>query len=237
MIEQTVKYDFNTGFYELFRCELEKIFSSLETTMRCVRIPVSDNKGNFAECIYKIYGTDGHLYTVNMYHTRSSSLVIGKNTSLFVQTHFVNVLESMEKIMKSTNTTVEEVNRRIKAILLQCRKINISKDTESDDCQRPSTSNQSAKLPLPSISETSEIVQEEKEDKIIRSNPMLSKPGNGRNIDSTTLNHTDSNDDLLNPILNDLLREISEVKDILLNHVHSTSRGNQRRNKIHQELM
>ena len=173
-IEQTgggVKYDFNTRFYELFRCELEKFFSSLETTMRCVRIPVSDNMGNFTECFYKIYGTDGHLYTVNMYHTRSSSLVNGKNTSQFVQTRFVKVLESMKKSMNSTNTTVEEVNRQIKAILLQCRKINIKKDIESDDCQRPSTSNQSAKLPLPSISETSEIVQEEKEDKIVRSNP------------------------------------------------------------------
>ena len=54
---------------------------------------------------------------------------------------------------------------------------------------------------------------------------MVSKPENGRNIDSTTLNHTDFNDDLLNPILNDLLREISEVKDILLNHELSTSRA------------
>ena len=192
----------------------------LENTVRCVRIPVSDSKGNFTECIYMIYGTDGHLYTVNMYHTRSSSLVNGKSASPFLQTHFVSVLESMKKCMNTTNTTLEEVNWKMKAILLQCRKIKASKD--SDDFEPSTTSDESGKSPLPSILEISENAQVDKEETIIRchSNPLLSKSNNGLNVDSTTPSQIDSNYTPLNISLDNLFREILlEVKDILLTHV------------------
>ena len=85
------------------------------------------------------------------------------------------------------------------------------------------TSDQSGKSPLPRISEISGNDWKDKEETIIRhrSNPLLSKS----NIDSTTPNHIDSNDASLNISLNDLFREILEVKDILLTHVHSTSQA------------
>ena len=204
-IEQTgggVKFHFNTGFYELLKNEQETFFSWRENTMRCVRIPVSDSKGNITECIYKIYGTDGHLYTVNMYHTRSSSLVNGKSVSLFLQPHFVSVLESMKNCM---NTKVEEVNRKIKAILLQCRKVNASKD--SNDFEPFAVSDHSGKSPLTSISEISENDWKDKEETIIRrrSKPLLSKSNNGRNVDSTTPNHIDFSDAPLNISLDRLI--------------------------------
>ena len=80
------KFEFNTGFYEIFRSELEKFFSQLDYPYKCIRIPVTNKKGNITENICKIYDNIGHLYTVNLYHTQSSSLVNGKNSALFVQT-------------------------------------------------------------------------------------------------------------------------------------------------------
>ena len=115
---------------------------------------MTNKKGNITENICKIYDNIGHLYNVNLYHTQNSSLVNGKNSALFVQTHLLRIFKSMKHALAKSSISVEEVNRKLKAILLHCHNIG----TDQNDCPTPASDTQD-KFCLKSISEIPENEQ------------------------------------------------------------------------------
>ena len=139
--------NFIPGFTKFSNEHWKSIFLFLRNPLKCVRIPVTDNKDNVTETIYKLYGADGHLYTVNTYHTRSTSLVNGKYTDLFMKTHFFSILEYIKKYLNMSNTSVEEVNSKVIAILLKCGHKNNCKNTHSDSTSTTATQNKCICLP------------------------------------------------------------------------------------------
>ena len=222
------KFEFNTGFYEIFRSELEKFFSLLEYPYKCIRIPVTYKKRNITENIGKIYDNIGHLYNVNLYHNQSSSLVNGKKPALFAQTHLLRIFESMKHALAKSNISVEEINRKLKTILLQCRNIG----TDQNDCPTHASDTQD-KFCLKRISEipeneqfsTGTIINLDGSRTGTETNSYKLESKSEQIIDSIVPDRPIPNDRVskTNISLDVIFQEIQVVKGILLNHMHSTS--------------
>ena len=65
---------FNTGMYELIKYSADKYYASKE----CKRIPVQDKQDNLVETKFKMKSEKQDLYTLNMYHTKCTCLVKGR---------------------------------------------------------------------------------------------------------------------------------------------------------------
>jgi hypothetical protein len=76
-----IKLKMNTGMYELFKFASEIFFSDTEMIDRTKKTTAFDKKQNIVETKYNMSSEDkSRSYTLNLYHTRSSCLINGKNT-------------------------------------------------------------------------------------------------------------------------------------------------------------
>ncbi|KAH3858942.1 hypothetical protein DPMN_101587 [Dreissena polymorpha] len=65
----------NTGMYELFKIAADQFFSNNTLPYKCCKVPVHDRQGNLVETQYKLSSGRQGIYTLNLYHTRSSCLI------------------------------------------------------------------------------------------------------------------------------------------------------------------
>ena len=65
---------FNTSMYELIKYSADKYYASKE----CKRTPGQDKQDNLVETKFKMKSGKQDLYTLNMYHTKYTCLVNGR---------------------------------------------------------------------------------------------------------------------------------------------------------------
>ena len=114
-----IKLTLNAGLYELLRDSADKYLMSLEGGTTCKKTQVTDKTGHQVETKYKVSsGKSGH-YTLNMYHTRSSCLVNGKNTAQFLQNDIQRIFTAIEQNISSENCSIEDFNANVRNMILQ----------------------------------------------------------------------------------------------------------------------
>ena len=80
-----LKIEFSAGMYELFKLSADEFYASVALTSKCQKTPVYDSQGNNTETKYKLTSGRNNIYTLNMYHTKSSCLINGKQSNLFME--------------------------------------------------------------------------------------------------------------------------------------------------------
>ena len=84
-------------------------------------VPVFDRKGDLVEVKYKIAKGKSSLYTLNMYNTKCSCLVNGKQPHQFTETDLPNMLTKLHKQLQLCDTTIEDVNENVVNLLQRCQ--------------------------------------------------------------------------------------------------------------------
>ena len=76
---------FDAVSFELFKIALSEYYSQYPSTTGVAEIHLDkDKKGNIVQVVYKVKLNEGHGYTINLYTTRSSTLINGKATDFFM---------------------------------------------------------------------------------------------------------------------------------------------------------
>jgi hypothetical protein len=113
VIEETrggTKIQLNAGTFELLKSAVKNYFSDEESPYNYTFIPVVDKQGNQVEAKYKVCQDNCHLYTLNMYFTKSSCLVNGKQAAQFINTDLPNILTLIESELKENGMSFHSVN-------------------------------------------------------------------------------------------------------------------------------
>ena len=118
-----VKINLNTGAYELLKCSAEEFYSGDIGDFSSQKIPVMDKKGHIVETKFKISCGKSPVYTLNMYHTKSSCLVNGKHVQHFIDNHLPQLINAIECKLDSGNTSVTEFNSHLRNLLSQCKDV------------------------------------------------------------------------------------------------------------------
>lgn len=138
-----MKFSFNAGTYELLKLASEEFFGSVDQPYSCNRIPVHDKKGNLVETKYKMASGMTSYYTLNMYHTKCTCLVNGKQTAYFMETDLPKIIDLVEDNLQSENTSVNEVNENIKKLITVYYKSS-ENDQDAEVDSSPASSNTNA---------------------------------------------------------------------------------------------
>ena len=102
--------------YELIKYSADKYYASKE----CKRIPVQDKQDNLVETKFKMKSGKQDLYTLNMYHTKCTCLVNGRQPGHFLQEDLPSILKTVELNLQQNSVTVDEINQMFQTILLSC---------------------------------------------------------------------------------------------------------------------
>ncbi|KAH3737520.1 hypothetical protein DPMN_044113 [Dreissena polymorpha] len=86
----------NTGMYELFKIAADQFFTNNTLQFKCCKVPVHDRQGNLVETQYKLSSGRQGIYTLNLYHTKSSCLINGENAHQFTEIHLPAMLKNIE---------------------------------------------------------------------------------------------------------------------------------------------
>ena len=116
-----LKLRLNTGMYELIKSRVESYFSTESLRYSYTYTPVTDNRGSIVETRYKVAKGKSYMYTLNMYHTKCSYLVNGRNPLHFVKTDLPSILETIVSELNSCDTSVSKMNEDIRNMLLQLK--------------------------------------------------------------------------------------------------------------------
>ena len=103
----------NTGMFELFKLSVEQYYNEENLPFKCNIVNVHDKQGNSVECQYKLSNGRQGIYTLNLYYTKSSCLINGKNPQQFIDQDLPIILKNIEDKLKSSNTSVTEYNFKI----------------------------------------------------------------------------------------------------------------------------
>ena len=114
-----VRIRLNTGAYELLKLSAERFYSIENNQFRYQRVPVTDKKGNHVETKYKVSSGKSPVYTLNMYHTKSSCLVNGKQAYQFMDCDFPQLIQGIESTLGDGNISIQDVNSQLRNLLLQ----------------------------------------------------------------------------------------------------------------------
>ncbi|KAH3721768.1 hypothetical protein DPMN_064716 [Dreissena polymorpha] len=187
----------NTGMYELFKIAADQFFSNNTLPCKCCKVPVHDRQGNLVETQYKLsYGRQG-IYTLHLYHTKSSCLINGKNSHQFTEIHLPAMLKNIKERLQNDETTTDDVNNAFKKLLMSISK-NESKLSEN---QNESDSHEE----LRRLSESVQSVRKEKHARRI-------------NKDTNSNIH-----EILNDFMKSVSSEINELKSEMREHILQTS--------------
>ena len=104
----------NTGVYQLVKSAAHHYYTCESQQHTCTIIPVKDKNGYQVETKYKISNGKTNLYTFNLYHTRCSGLVNGKNDKYFLETDFPKIIDLVEDKLTSNNLTMSSFKRKRK---------------------------------------------------------------------------------------------------------------------------
>ncbi|KAH3695570.1 hypothetical protein DPMN_083031 [Dreissena polymorpha] len=107
--------------YELFKTSADEYYRCRQLKYKCQHIghiPVHDKKGFLIETKYKLsLGRQG-VYTITLYHTKSSCLVNGTHMNAFIRDDLLEILKFGEQNLIKHGTTGDEVNATIQRLIL-----------------------------------------------------------------------------------------------------------------------
>ena len=105
-----------TGAYEILKEAVQKWYNNQDST-KAFLTKKEDKHGSIVEITYRITkSADGsHLYSVNMYHTKSSALVNGRHLEVFMEKELPAVLH----LLKANKAALEKINKSYKNLLLE----------------------------------------------------------------------------------------------------------------------
>jgi len=109
---------FSAAMYQMVKVATEQYFISTDQLLKCDRIPVKDKSGVHVETKYKVGRDKSHLYTLNMYYSRSSCLVNGKHVEQYLDTDLPSIVNSAQVSLHSNNVSTGEMNEYIKNQIL-----------------------------------------------------------------------------------------------------------------------
>ena len=221
-----VKLALNAGMYELLRDSADKYLMSLEGETTCKKTQVTDKTGHQVETKYKVsYGKCGH-YTLNMYHTRSSCLVNGKNTAQFLQNDLPRIFTAIETKISSENCSMEDFNANVRDMILQyfnardTPEMNETSKTLQIHEMEPETYPNS---PLLQISEKEVINRHTSLCKNVNRSDGFTQTDESGNAEKYTDQSTQTPENNMAGILRSVHAEISEMKDLLSSHILFTN--------------
>ena len=183
--------------YELFKIAADQFFSDNTLPYKCCKVPVHDRQGNLVETQYKLSSGRQGIYTLNLYHTKSSCLINGKNSHKFTEIHLPAMLKNIEERLVNDKTTTTNVNNAFKNILMSTSK-NESKLSEN---QNESDSHEE----LRRLNESVQSVRKEK---------------HARRIDQDAKSNVH---EILNDFMKSVSSEINELKCEMREYILQTS--------------
>jgi len=119
-IERTgggVTLKLNTGVYQIVKSAAHQFYTSEDQTHTCTITPVFDRKGHQIETKYKVFNGKASLYTFNLYHSRCSCLINGKDEEHFLTIDFPKIIDIVEKKLAEKKVTMSEFVENVKCTL------------------------------------------------------------------------------------------------------------------------
>jgi len=113
-----VKLTLNAGMYELFRHSADEYFQHCSDESSCKKSDVLDKAGNIVESKYKVSTRKSGHYMLNMYHTTTSCLVNGRNTSKFLDADLQNIFSIIDKKVSREDCSIDDFNSSIREMIL-----------------------------------------------------------------------------------------------------------------------
>ena len=131
-----VKLTMNAGMYELFRHTTAEYFGQSE--MPCKRTDVKDKTENIVETRFRIsaHKSSGH-FTLNLYHTTTSCLVNGRNTTQFLNVDLPNIFSMIETKVSQENCTINDFNANIRDMIVNYLVSCENRGTDDNDNSAP----------------------------------------------------------------------------------------------------
>ena len=153
-IEETgggIKIAFNAGTYELVKSVIQEFYANDCKQYTYSHIPVFDSRENLVEIKYKVAKGKSQLYTLNMYNTKCSCLVNGKQPHQFTNIDLPNMLTKLQTQLQLCDKTFEGVNENVGRLLQKCQQ-----DLNQSESMKPRKSNEEVEVlisdrPLPEI--------------------------------------------------------------------------------------
>ena len=142
--------------------------------------------------------TNKNLKNVNLYHTKSSCLVNGKQKNVFIRDDLPEILKIGEQNLIKHGTTVDEVKATIQRLILSCS----SGVPDVQDCSAIGRSEE-----LKALNSVVENVRKSRHEQNLNGKSETST--DGKSETSTDLDHVKS----LETTIDVLVKSISELRD------------------------
>ncbi|KAH3774432.1 hypothetical protein DPMN_175814 [Dreissena polymorpha] len=110
----------------------DQFFTNNTLQYKCCKVPVHDKQGNLVETQYKLCSGRQGIYTLNLYQTKSSCSINGKNAHQFTEIHLLVMLKNVEERLVDDETKTTDVNNAFKNLLMSISK-NESKLSENQN--------------------------------------------------------------------------------------------------------
>ncbi|KAH3791539.1 hypothetical protein DPMN_145027 [Dreissena polymorpha] len=188
------------GMYELFKTSADEYYGCRQLKYKCQHIPVHAKNVFLIETKYKLsLGRQG-VYTIALYHTKSSCLVNGKRRNVFIRDDLPEIPKFGEQNLIKHGTTVDEVNTTIQCLISSYS----SGIADVQDCSAIGRSEE-----LSALNSIVENVLKSRHDKNL----------NGKSETSTDFDHMQS----METKIDALVKSISEIREELQNHIQATT--------------
>jgi len=131
----------NAGVYQLIKSAAHHFYTRETQQHTCTIIPVKDKKGYQVETKYKISNGKINMYTFNLYHTRCSCLINGKNEEYFIETDFPKIIDLVEEKLTINNLTMTDFKNCVKEALQNKNTVNTSSENSRTVTETPPRNN------------------------------------------------------------------------------------------------
>lgn len=112
-----VRLWFSAAAYELVKAASVEYYGGVDERYRYEATNIKDRQGNIVEYKVKVFAGKTHLYTFNMYHTKSSCLINGKSVERFMMHDFKNITTMADSYLQSQGITTLRMNDIIRTQL------------------------------------------------------------------------------------------------------------------------
>lgn len=222
-IEETgggIKIAFSPGMYELVKNVIQDFYTKNCKDYSYTHIPVIDKKGDLVEVKYKISKGKSYLYTLNMYNTKCSCLINGKQPHQFTETDLPSMLNKLEEQLSLCGITVEDVNTNVVNLLQRC--------------QQDLIQSRSTKASVTPISNTQEnLTTFQQRENNLTEFSVEGLPEDEGEQTTIEMNHSKDEESAITDVLLFIKNDIGEIKKELKSHIDTT---NSQFNRIQDEL-
>ena len=228
-----VKMCLNAGMYELLKTSADAYFTS-QDQLTCKKIQVTDKTGKNVETKYKVMSDKSGHYTVNLYHTRSSCLVNGKNSDQFFKSDLPCVFQLIEQKLADENCSIDDFNSNVRKMILQYfdQTPEMKESKNLLPLEEPNE-NQSYQCQTPADNEQIDSKNTNADIKISTETTETQIDGSFNSLNRAD-NSTQTSEDHVMGILRLVHTGINEMKDLLTSHIIFT---NNKFSQINDEIV